>query len=45
MVKKVKSTVPWTYGISDLNGEEIVGTFYENDLEKKQIKENLELKN
>ena len=23
-----KNTVPWTYVISDLNGEEIVGTFY-----------------
>ena len=27
--KKVKSTVPWTYVINDLNGEEITGTFYE----------------
>ena len=24
---KVKNTVPWTYFISDLNGEKIVGTF------------------
>ena len=29
-IKKVKNTVPWTYVISDLNGEEIVGFFYEN---------------
>ena len=29
IVKKVKNTVPWTYVISDLNGEEIVGSFYE----------------
>ena len=29
VVKKVKNTVPWTYIISDLNGEEIVGNFYE----------------
>ena len=28
-VKKIKNTVPWTYVISDLNGEEIVGSFYE----------------
>ena len=28
--KKVKNTVPWTYVISDLNSEEIVGTFYDN---------------
>ena len=29
IVKKVKNTVPWTNVISDLNGEEIVGSFYE----------------
>ena len=43
VTKKVKNTVPWTYVISDLKGEEIVGTFYENKL-KKQIKKMLELK-
>ena len=32
VIKKVKSTVPWTYVISDLKGEEIVGTFYEKEL-------------
>ena len=26
---KVKNTVPWTHVINDLNGEEIIGTFYE----------------
>ena len=29
MIKKVKNTVPWTYAIEDVNGEEIVGMFYE----------------
>ena len=29
VVKKIKNTVPWTYVISDLIGEEIVGSFYE----------------
>ena len=29
MIKKVKNTVPWTYVISDLDGEEIIGRFYE----------------
>ena len=29
VIKKVKNTVPWTYIINDLNGEEIIGTFYE----------------
>ena len=30
IIKKIKNTVPWTYFINDLNGEEIIGTFYEN---------------
>ena len=34
MIKKVKNTVPWTYVVNDLNGEEIVGTFYEKELKK-----------
>ena len=31
---KIKNTHPWTYVISDLNGEEIVGSFYEKELQK-----------
>ena len=34
VIKKVKNTVPWTYVINDLNGEEIIGTFYEKELQK-----------
>ena len=34
VVSKVKDTVPWTYAISDLNGEPIAGSFYEKKLEK-----------
>ena len=34
VIKKVKNTVPWTYVINDLNGEEIPGTFYEKELQK-----------
>ena len=34
VIKKVKNTFPWTYVISDLKGEEIVGTFYEKELRK-----------
>ena len=34
IIKKVKNTVPWTYVINDLNGEEIIGTFYEKELQK-----------
>ena len=33
-VKEIKNTVPWTYVINDLNGEEIIGTFYEKVLQK-----------
>ena len=39
VVKKIKNTVPWTYVISDLNGEEIVGIFYEKELQKTNQKE------
>ena len=34
VIKKVKKTVPWTYVISDLKSEEIVGRFYEKELHK-----------
>ena len=39
MIKKVESTVPWTYVTSGLKGEEIVGTFYEKELQKANQKE------
>ena len=29
VISKIKNTVPWTYVISELNGEEITGSFYE----------------
>ena len=34
IIKKIKNTIPWTYVLDDLNGEEIIGTFYENELQK-----------
>ena len=34
VIKEIKNTVPWTYVINDLNGEEIIGTFYERELQK-----------
>ena len=34
VIKKVKNTVPWTYIINDLNGEEVIGTFYEKEMQK-----------
>ena len=33
IIKKIKNTVPWTYVLNDLNGEEIIGNFYENELQ------------
>ena len=38
MIKEVKNTVPWTYVINDLNGEEIIGTIYEKELQNKSTK-------
>ena len=34
IIIKIKNTVPWTYVISDLNGERIDGIFYEKELQK-----------
>ena len=34
VINKIKNTVPWTYAISDLNGEEITESFYEKELQK-----------
>ena len=39
MIKKVKITVPWTYVITELDGEEIVGTLYEKELQKTNQRE------
>ena len=32
MIKEIKNTVPWTYVVNDLNGEEIIGAFHEKEL-------------
>ena len=34
VVSKNKNRFPWTYVVSDLNGEEITGSFYEKELQK-----------
>ena len=34
VVSKIKNIVPWTYAVHDLNGEEIIGSFYEKELQK-----------
>ena len=38
-ISKIKNTVPWTFVINDLNGEEIIETFYEKELQKTNQKE------
>ena len=39
VISKIKNTVPWTYVINDLNGEKIIGIFYEKELQKTNQKE------
>ena len=34
IIKKIRNTISWTYVINDLNDEEIIGTFYEKELQK-----------
>ena len=34
VISKLKNTVPWAYVINDLNGKNIIGTFYEKELQK-----------
>ena len=34
IIKKIRNAIPWTYVNTDLNGEEIIGTFYENELQR-----------
>ena len=37
MITKFKNTVPSTYVVSDLNVEEIVGTFYEKEFRVEEV--------
>ena len=39
VIKKVKNTVFWTYVVSDLKDEEIIGKFYKKELQKTNPKE------
>ena len=39
VIKNIKNTVPWTYVINDLNGEEIIDTFYEKRTKKTNQRE------
>ena len=39
VVSRIKNIVSWTYVINDLNGEEIIGTFYEKEQQMTKQKE------
>ena len=39
VINKIRNTVPWAYAISDLNVEQITGSFYEKELQKISQKE------
>ena len=39
VISKIKNTVPWTFVINDLNGEEIIGAFCEKELQNTNQKE------
>ena len=39
IVNKINNAVPWTYTISDLNGKQIIGSFYEKESQKTNQKE------
>ena len=41
VISKIKNTIPWTYVINDSKSEEIVGTFYEKELQKTNQKESI----
>ena len=39
VIKEIKNTVPWTYVINDLNGEQIIRAFYQKELQKRNQEE------
>ena len=34
IINKINDTVPYTYNLKDLNDEEIIGSFYDRELQK-----------
>ena len=34
IINKINDTVPYTYNLKDLNGEEFIGSFYDKELQK-----------
>ena len=39
VISKIENTVPWTYVISELNGQDVTGSFYEKELQNTSQKE------
>ena len=37
IVNKINDTVPYTYNLKDLNDEEIIGSFYDRELQKTEL--------
>ena len=37
IVNKINDTVPYTYNLKDLNHEEIIGSFYDRELQKTKL--------
>ena len=37
IINKINNTVPYTYNIKDLNGEKIIGSFYDKELQKTKL--------
>ena len=37
IINKINDTVPYAYNLKDLNGEEILGSFYDRELQKTKL--------
>ena len=37
VINKINDTVPYTYNLKELNGEEIIGSFYDRELQKTKL--------
>ena len=37
IVNKINDTVPYTYNLKDLNEEEMIGSFYDRELQKTKL--------
>ena len=37
IVNKINDTIPWAYSLKALNGEEILGSFYDRELQKTKL--------